>query len=211
MFALGSATLSPFNADKRHETDVGNVQLGGKLAEVGADLIKDGLIVVNQVHLVDGQNHVLDAQQRNDERVTFGLRQDAFAGVDQNDRQVGRRRTGRHVASELLVTWRIGDDELSLRSREVAIGHIDRDSLLTFVFQSVQQQRGIDLVAVGAVLLAIFAKCRDLIVVDRPGFQQQPPISVLLPSSTLPQVMNRSSSLLECSARSCSPAISSER
>ena len=37
-------------------------------------LVEDLFAVVHQVHLVDGDHHVMDAQQRSDERVAAGLR-----------------------------------------------------------------------------------------------------------------------------------------
>ena len=58
------------------------------------------------------------------------LRADAVAGVDQEDRDVGRGRAGRHVARVLLVAGRVGEDELAPRGREVAVGDVDRDALL---------------------------------------------------------------------------------
>jgi len=36
---------------------------------------------------------------------------------------------------------RVGDDELALRSGEVAVGHVDRDALLTLGPQAVGEQR----------------------------------------------------------------------
>ena len=55
---------------------------------------------------------------------------DAVARVDQQDRDVGRRRAGRHVARVLLVARRVGEDELAPRRGEVAVGDVDGDALL---------------------------------------------------------------------------------
>ena len=48
---------------------------------------EDLLVVVDQVHLVDGQHQVRDAEQRGDRGVPAGLLDDAVAGVDQDDDQ----------------------------------------------------------------------------------------------------------------------------
>ncbi len=55
-----------------------------------------------------------------------------------------RASTSRIATSRvLLVTRAVGDDELAPRSREVAIGDVDRDALLAFRDQAVGEQRQI--------------------------------------------------------------------
>jgi hypothetical protein len=75
----------------------------------------------NKVHFVDRQHHVPYAQHTNNVRVAAGLRQHAFAGIDQNDGQIRLRRAGRHVARILLVTRRVSEDERPVRGREIAV------------------------------------------------------------------------------------------
>jgi hypothetical protein len=58
------------------------------------------------------------------------LRAQARCGIDQNERDVGARRAGRHVARVLLVSGRVGDDEFALRRRKEAVGDVDGDLLL---------------------------------------------------------------------------------
>ena len=103
-----------------------------------------------------------------------GLRQDALAGVDQHDGEVGGRGAGRHVARVLLVAGRVGDDELALRRREEAIGHVDGDALLALGLQPVDQQREIDVLAGRAVLLRIALQGRQLVLEDLLGVGKQP-------------------------------------
>ena len=69
---------------------------------------------------------------------------DAVARVDEQDRDVGRRRAGRHVARVLLVARRVGEDELAARGREVAVGDVDRDALLALGPQAVGEEREVD-------------------------------------------------------------------
>ena len=62
-----------------------------------------------------------------------------MSSVDQNDRQVSRRRTGGHVSGVLNVPWSVRNNELTLGGAEIAIGDIDRDALLAFGFQTISQ------------------------------------------------------------------------
>ena len=73
------------------------------------------------------------------------LLEDAFARIDENDREIGRGCARDHVARVLNVSRRIGDDELTLRRREIAISHIDGDALLALGTQAIREQREIDL------------------------------------------------------------------
>ena len=100
--------------------------------------------------------------------------QDALPRIDQHDGEIGRRGAGRHVARVLLMAGRVGDDELALRRREEAIGDVDGDALLALGFQPVDQQREIDVFAVGAVLAGNRAQRGQLVLEDQLGVVKQP-------------------------------------
>ena len=85
-----------------------------------------------------------NAEQRDDHRMPARLRQQALARVDQQDREIGVRGAGGHVAGILFVAGRVGDDERTLFRREIAIGDIDSDALLALGLEAVDQQREID-------------------------------------------------------------------
>ena len=104
------------------------------------------LVVVDQVHLVDAHDDVRHAQQRREERVAPALLGDALAGVEQDQRDVGRRGAGDHVPGVLDVARGVRDDELAARGREVAVGDVDRDALLALGAQAVGQQRQVRVV-----------------------------------------------------------------
>ena len=78
------------------------------------------------------------------------LRQDALRRVDEDDGKVCKRCTAGHVARVLLVARRIRTDEAAIIRREVAVGDIDRDALLTLCEESVQEQRIVDGAAAAA-------------------------------------------------------------
>ena len=85
-----------------------------------------------------------------------------------------RRRCARHhVAGVLLVTGRIGDDELALGGREIAIRHVDGDALLALGLEAVGEQRQIDFIADGALVLHPRQR-RQLVRQYRLAVEQQP-------------------------------------
>ena len=169
--------------------------------------------VVDQVHLVDGEHDAGNAEQVHEVAVTARLRQHALAGVDQDHRQVRGRGAGHHVARVLLVARRVGDDELAPLGGEEAVGDVDGDALLALGRQPIDEQREVELAAVGADALresaSSGASWSSKISFDSYSSR---PISVDLPSSTEPQVMKRSRLLCSCAAgrRRCRVAISSD-
>ncbi len=131
------------NGNARDLFDAELLGEGHVLRGVGRE---DCPVVAHEVHLVDGQYQFPDAEHRADVGVPTRLRQQVPAAMDvaQNDRQVGRRRTGRHVARVLLVAGRVGDDELALVGREEAIGYVDRDALLPLGRQAIDEKGEIE-------------------------------------------------------------------
>ena len=137
------------------------------------DPVERGLVVVDEVHLVDREHQVRHPEQRQDHRVPAGLLGEALAGVDQHQAEVGGGGAGDHVAGVLHVARGVGDDELAAGGREVAVGHVDRDALLALGAEPVGQQR-----EVGVVVAPGDAGGLDgleLVLEDRLGVQQQPP------------------------------------
>ena len=72
--------------------------------------------------------------------MAFGLFDHAFAGIDQNDREVCGRSTRHHIAGVLNVAGGIGDDELAFWRGEIAIGDIDGDALFAFGLEAIGKQ-----------------------------------------------------------------------
>jgi hypothetical protein len=133
------------------ELDVLDIEPGQELLELGADLEEPRLAPADEVHLVDRDDEVRNAQQRGDGGVPAALLDHAGAGIDEDDGEVGRRGARHHVARVLHVPGGVGDDELAARRREVAIGDVDGDALLALGAQAVGEVGEIDLAAAGDV------------------------------------------------------------
>src|SRR4051812_19998632 len=99
-----------------------------------------------------------DAKQRSNKGMPPGLTQDALTAIDQHHRKIGGGGAGGHVACILLVTRSISNDELSFGRRKKTVGHIDGDALLTFGFQTINEEREINVFAISAVLGAVAFK-----------------------------------------------------
>ena len=138
------------------EGEVRDVEPARPVDELLLDLFEHRLLVVDEVHLVHAQHEVRDPQQRRDEGVALRLLKNAIARVDEDQRQVGGRRAGHHVARVLNVTGRVGDDELPLRRGEVPVGDVDRDALLPLRAEAVRDQ-----CQVGVLVPALAARALD--------------------------------------------------
>ena len=138
------------------------------------NIIEAAPLEPDEVHLVDGEHDLPDAEQATNKGVPLGLRQHAFARVDQDHGELGGRSAGRHIARVLLVPRRIGDDKGALRRRKEPIGDVDRDALLPLVLEPVEQQREINLVTGRTEPPGFALQCAELVVEDRTAFVEQP-------------------------------------
>ena len=169
----GAGDVVPLQRGDGDGDDVQIPQLGGK-APIGAlNVGEDGLLVAHQVHLVDRQHEVADAEQRRDVAVPPGLDQQALAGIDQNDRQLRVGGAGGHVAGVLLMAGSVGDHELAPVRAEVAVGHVDGDALLPLRRQAIHQQGEVESAALGALGFAVRRQRRQLVFEHQLGVVQQ--------------------------------------
>ena len=115
-----------------------------------------------------------NAEQGHNEAVPLRLGQHAVTGVDENDCQVARAGTGRHVPRVLLVARRVRNDELALGRREIAIRHVNRDALLAFRLQAVGEQRRVEVSSRRPVRERIPLQGGELVLVDHFRVVEQP-------------------------------------
>ena len=102
-----------------------------------------GRLVADKIHLVDREHQVRHPQQGGQEGVPAALLGQSLPRVHEDDRQVGGRGARHHVARVLNMAGRVGDDEFAAGGREVAVGDVDGDALLTLGPQPIGQQRQI--------------------------------------------------------------------
>ena len=107
---------------------------------------ESGFVKVDEIHLVHCKNKMADVEQCGYCEMPARLFDNALAGIDQDDDELGRRCAGHHVARVLHVSRSVGEHELALRRCEVAVRHVDRDALLPLGPQPVGQQREFDAV-----------------------------------------------------------------
>jgi len=130
---------------ERNRGDVGDiVEARGKVVKARDDVVENGLAEIDEIHFIDRENEVANAQEIRDEGVPLGLLDHSFAGIDEDDGEVGGGGAGDHVASVLDVTGCVGDDEFAPGRGEVAVGDINRDALLALGFQAVGEEREVD-------------------------------------------------------------------
>ncbi len=120
-----------------------------ELAEIGLDGAEFLLRPVGEIHLVDGEDDALHADDVENGRVAARLPLHAVARVDQHDGDVGVRGAGRHVARVLLVAGAVDDDEAARLGIEVAPGDVDGDALLALGDEAVEQQAEVGMRAAG--------------------------------------------------------------
>jgi hypothetical protein len=159
----------------RDRRELFDADLGGEFPVILDNLLEAILGVVDEVHLVDGQHNVADAEQRDDIAVPACLRQHALARIHQNHRSVGVGRTGHHVAGVLLVAGGVGDDELAVLGGEESIRDVDRYALLALGSQAVDQQREVHFLALRAPLLGVFLDRGELVLEQQLGVVQHAP------------------------------------
>ena len=109
-----STTLSPFKRADGNEFHVAqHVKPRQEILNLVADFGKPLLAPVHEVHFVDGDDEVRNAEQRREVGVAARLLDDALPRVHEHDGEVRGRSAGDHVARVLHVAGRVGDDELA--------------------------------------------------------------------------------------------------
>ncbi len=99
----------------RNEVRLDVVEARQEFAECGFDVSKDLPAVADHIHLVNCDDQMTDAEERGDVGMAARLRQQPFARIHQHDGEFGGRSARNHVARVLLVTGRVGNDELAAR------------------------------------------------------------------------------------------------
>ena len=158
----------------------GRGRVHAPLFGVGFDVPENGLAEVDEVDLVDRDDHVRHTQQLQHGQVPAGLLQDTLAGVDEHDDGVRSGRSGHRVLGVLHVPGAVREDEAAPVRSEVAVGDVDGDALLAFGAQAVGEEGQVDRLCPGGALPAEAAVRRgagdgvELVGEDRLGVMQEP-------------------------------------
>nr|WP_193604157.1 hypothetical protein [Sinorhizobium medicae] len=102
------------------------------------------------------------------------LLKNALPAVDEDDGKIRRRSAGHHVARIFFVTGRVGNDELALRRREIAVGDVDGDPLFALGLEPVEKQSEIDFLAIGTTGRADTSEVCELVLEDQFRIIEQP-------------------------------------
>src|SRR5438132_9977734 len=127
---------------------------------------------LRRVHLVDREDHLLDAERPREEDVLLRLRLDALCGADDEDRGIRLGRARDHVLDEVPVARGVDDREVVLVRVKALMRDVDREAALTLLLDLVHDEgeleRGL------AHLLGELLQILQLVRVDVPGVVEDP-------------------------------------
>lgn len=155
-----------------HEWDVLGV-VADLLDEVGGlldDLVEALLRPLGGVHLVDGDDELLDTKSVGKESVLTGLAilgdtslELTSTGSNDENGAVSLGCTSDHVLDEVTVTWGVDDGDIVLGGLELPESDIDGDTTLTLGLQLVEHPSVLEgtLAKFGGFLRETLARCRS--------------------------------------------------
>src|SRR5215831_3484449 len=163
-------------AEPRRERNGNNKDLTefhSEIRKMSGNIVEPTLLEADEVHLVDGEHDVPNAEQPAQVGMPLGLRQHAVARVDQSDGQLRGRSAGRHVTRVLLVPRCVGDDKGALWGRKKPMGDVNGDALLSLVPETIEKQRKVEVVSSRPEPSGVALQCAELVVEDRTALVQQ--------------------------------------
>jgi hypothetical protein len=171
----GAGDVVAFARDDRNGGDRQRAQLTAQRVEIRHDAVEHRLLVAHQVHLVDGQNQLTDAQQGRDGGMSARLHQQTLARIHKQDRQICGRCTGNHVARVLMMPGRIGQDEAAPCRLEESIRDVDGHALLALGSEAIDQQGIVGAALHRAEAPAVALQRGHHVVGNGAAFEQQAP------------------------------------
>jgi len=158
-----------FPSRDRDERDLHG--LVANLLEVGSnfslDFLVTGLFVLDSlvVHLVEGDNHLLDSKRVSKKGVLTGLSilrnsslETSLRGVNDKDSDISLGSSGDHVLDEITVSWGINDGERVLWGLELPESNVNSNTTLAFSLEVIQNPGILEgrLSEFGSFLLELF-------------------------------------------------------
>src|SRR4029453_14985764 len=120
-------------------------ETGKELSILTLYLVKSNLREIHQIHFINDDNNLLDAEQAEQISVPAALLTHAFVSSDHQDRSVGTRRSRDHIFQKLFVTRRINDGVATSRRPKRDLSRVDRDVLLLLFEQRIEQESKFEL------------------------------------------------------------------
>src|SRR2546423_11039615 len=136
------------------------------------DSIEEGFGVVDEIHLVDHDRRLLDAEEAQKVGMPTGLLLHAFFRIHQEQRRIGVGSARDHVLDELLVTWLVDDQVFTIAAAKSNLSDVDGDALELLFFEGVQEERVLEWLA---LLLADAPDLLDAAFFKGAGVREQPP------------------------------------
>jgi len=166
---------------ERDELRVVRVELDllEQLGDLFDDFLEATFLVVDEVHLVDTDDHLADAEGASQEDVLLGLGLNAVVGGDNEDSVVSLGRARDHVLDEVAVARTVDDGEEVIVGVELLVGDVDGDTALALLGEVVHDVG--ELEAALALLLGLFFVLFDDVLGYAPRLVEEAPDQCALP------------------------------
>ena len=141
---------------QRNDVYIFQIQFLAEFCDLCLDLTETLFTVAHQVHLVYRKDEIADTHELADPCMASGLYQNALGCVHQDDGQVSEGCANCHVTGILFVTRCICNDKAAVVGGEIAVCHVNGDTLFPLCHQTIQKQRIVDRTAAAAHLAVQF-------------------------------------------------------
>ena len=132
--------MIPFCCTYRNRNHVLQLKVFRKFTDILFNFFKPFFAVSNQIHLIHSKYKMTDSHQGTDSGMAPCLYKNPLLRVNQNNGQLCKGSSYRHVPCILLMSRSIRNDETPAVSRKITISNINRNSLLTFRHQSIEKK-----------------------------------------------------------------------
>ncbi len=132
--------ILPFPRGDGDEGQWGHLDVGEEGRVFCLDPLKSGFGIVGEVHFVHHDDELFDPEHCGHGAVAAGVFTDPFFGVDDEDGRFGARSSGDHVFKEFDVSRCVDDDVMAFGTFEKTARGIDRNTLVLFVFERIEEE-----------------------------------------------------------------------
>jgi hypothetical protein len=149
----------------------GEAEAGKLFHDRGFDVAESAFLKADAVHLVDDDGDLSNAEEMQQIAVPARLLLHALGHIDDQHGGVGLGSAGDHVAQEFGVAGGVDENDIAQSGSETDLAGVERDALVAFGLQRVEQKRPFEVLAAPA---AHRLERRKLAVRKAVGLVQQP-------------------------------------